>query len=113
MVVRSSSRPLLGWSETGGDMLETQLAQLFMQTGKDHHLAFIETDGEDPDWPQWYAEYLEHRLPELLESFELSRPLIAQALIEVDQFHRESSNGEWPQAYAQFFINRFGSPADD
>ena len=30
-------------------MLETQLAELFMQTGKDHHLAFIETDGEDPD----------------------------------------------------------------
>ena len=94
-------------------MLEAQLAELFMQTGKDHHLAFIETDGEDPDWPQWYAEYLEHRLPELLQSSELSRASIAQALIEADQHHRESGDAAWPQTYAQFFINRFGTPADN
>lgn len=97
----------------GVSMLETQLAELFMQTGKDHHLAFIETDGEDPDWSQWYAEYLEHELPKLLESSGLSRPSIAQALIEADQLHRESGDGEWPRAYAQFFINRFGTPAAD
>lgn len=94
-------------------MLETQLAELFMQTGKDHHLAFIETDGEDPDWPQWYAEYLEPRLTRLLGSSGLSRPSIAQALIEADQHHRESGDAEWPRVYAQFFINRFGTSADD
>lgn len=93
-------------------MLETQLAELFMQTGKDHHLAFIETDGEDPDWPQWYAEYLKPRLPKLLEASGLSRPSIAQALIEADQHHRESGHAEWPQTYAQFFIHRFGTSAD-
>ncbi|MBW2222755.1 MAG: hypothetical protein JRF54_00795 [Deltaproteobacteria bacterium] len=43
-----------------------QLAELFKKTGQAHHQAFIETDGEDPDWPIWYAGYLEDRLTPFL-----------------------------------------------
>ena len=38
--------------------LKKQIAELFQKTGSDHHQAFIETDGEDPEWPLWYAECL-------------------------------------------------------
>jgi len=93
-------------------MLESELAELFLQTGKDHHQAFIETDGEDPDWPQWYAEYLEGRLPKVLGATSLTRTSIEQALTEADGYHREQSDEtEWPTVYAQFFINRFGTSA--
>ena len=30
-----------------------------MAAGRAHHQAFIETDGEDPEWPLWYASYLQ------------------------------------------------------
>ena len=39
-----------------------QLAELFKQTGEAHHQAFLETDGEDPEWAIWYAGYLQDRL---------------------------------------------------
>ena len=33
------------------------IAKLLRETGHAHHEAFAATDGADPDWPIWYAEY--------------------------------------------------------
>ena len=33
-----------------------QIAELLALTGKTHHAAFIEVDGDDPEWPLWYAD---------------------------------------------------------
>ena len=38
--------------------LTGQLEGLFREVGEAHHQAYIETDGADPEWPLWYAEYL-------------------------------------------------------
>ena len=38
--------------------------ELLSQVGPAHHQAFAATDGEDPDWPTWYAAWLLDRLPE-------------------------------------------------
>lgn len=38
--------------------LERHLAKLFQEAGKAHHEAFATTDGVDPEWPIWYADYL-------------------------------------------------------
>jgi len=43
-----------------------RLAALFKETGDAHHEAFLETDGEDPEWPLWYAKYLQDRLTPFL-----------------------------------------------
>ena len=47
-------------------MMETdltgQLEGLFHEVGEAHHRAYIETDGADPEWPLWYADYLQERL---------------------------------------------------
>mgnify|MGYP001817584483 CR=1 FL=1 len=42
-----------------------QIAELLAQTGEAHHAAFYAEDGAAPDWPLWYAEYLQQRLPSL------------------------------------------------
>jgi hypothetical protein len=42
--------------------LNQQLQELFREVGKAHHQAFIETDGADPEWPLWYANFLQGRL---------------------------------------------------
>src|SRR5437867_6375182 len=46
-----------------------QLAALFREAGAAHHKAFAATDGEDPDWPSWYARYLAPRLQQALGGF--------------------------------------------
>jgi len=45
-----------------------QLEDLFRKTEAEHHKAFIKTDGEDPDWPLWYADYLKEKLGKLLDA---------------------------------------------
>ena len=34
------------------------IATLLHQTAEDHHVAFKETDGVDPDWSIWFAGHL-------------------------------------------------------
>jgi hypothetical protein len=48
--------------------LAGQLEWLFHEVGEAHHQAYIETDGADPEWPLWYADYLQERLGGLLEA---------------------------------------------
>src|SRR5215208_7014498 len=53
-------------SVEGEGMMETDLAGqlegLFHEVGEAPHQAYIETDGADPEWPLWYADYLRERL---------------------------------------------------
>lgn len=49
-----------------GNDLAKKLERLFRDTGQAHHQAFIETDGADPEWPLWYADYLKGRLDDVL-----------------------------------------------
>jgi hypothetical protein len=86
--------------------LSDQPSDLFRATAEDHHRAFLETDGLDPDWPLWYADACSsppapfkgrynqdrHRRP--------ARPGRAEAAIE---------GPGWRLAgfYASFFIDRY------
>src|SRR5215207_621925 len=47
------------------DDLARQLEGLFHEVGEAHHQAYIETDGADPEWPLWYADYLRGRGSEI------------------------------------------------
>jgi hypothetical protein len=61
-----------GVSREEGVMTEAdfgqQLEGLFREVGEAHHQAYIETDGADPEWPLWYADYLRDRLAPLLDA---------------------------------------------
>ena len=35
-----------------------KLSNLLNETAEAHHKAFAATEGEDPDWPLWYTDYL-------------------------------------------------------
>ncbi|HWH15806.1 MAG TPA: hypothetical protein VNT51_13770 [Miltoncostaeaceae bacterium] len=37
---------------------DARLAALLEETARAHHDAFAATDGEDPEWPAWYAQRL-------------------------------------------------------
>ena len=80
-------------------MSESDLAELLVATGRAHHEAFLATDGADPEWPIWYAEYLE---PILRESgYQGTRAELIAELVNTDRAHRaEGAEVPWPPFYA-------------
>lgn len=90
----------------------TQLAELFKETGQAHHQAFIETDGEDPDWPIWYANYLQDRLTPFLAA-PLTRSRLVFCFVATDDEHRATKpDAPWPEYYAERVLECLG-PAEE
>ena len=86
------------------------IADLLLQTGKAHHTAFFDVDGDDPDWPLWYAEYLLQRLPPLLDRA-LTVSELTHLMIESDRRYRaEEPDSPWHSYYAQFIVNQYLEP---
>ena len=85
---------------------ELQLADLFREAGKAHHLAFASTNGEDPGWPAWYAAYLGPRLQQLLGGTFDPAQLEAD-LKALDGEHRMTGGQvPWHEFYARMFHGR-------
>lgn len=91
---------------TTGDTT-ARIAQLLHEAAETHHVVYRITDGDDPDWASWYADWLLRlsELPELLGAAPVRSHLV-HALVELD---RESSGaGRWEDAYAVALLERFG-----
>lgn len=87
--------------------LVDEVAELFSETAHAHHQAFIETDGEDPEWPLWYAGYLYEGLSSLLK-IDMTKSELVYLLIWVDRAHsRAAPEIPWNQYYAIYFVKRF------
>ncbi|NNC76195.1 MAG: hypothetical protein HKN93_11890 [Acidimicrobiia bacterium] len=76
------------------------LAELLIATGKAHHEAFLSTDGADPEWPLWYADFLLGRITEHFEGSPTKSELV-YLLVAADRAHA-SSDEPWPGFYADF-----------
>ena len=82
------------------------LADLFRQTSAAHHEAFKATDGEDADWPLWYAEYWVEKLPIHL-GVKLAKTDIVYAIMRLDkEVKSEAPGAEWARYYAKSLLNR-------
>lgn len=44
------------------DITDAALADLFVEAGHRHHSAYAASDGVDPEWPIFYAAYVQTRL---------------------------------------------------
>jgi hypothetical protein len=87
------------------------LIDLFRETGPAHHRAYQASDGADPDWPLWYAEYMQARLNAVLGTA-LTRSELVYLLVLVEKEHMAGAAGAaWPEYYADFFMGRFGDMA--
>ncbi len=92
------------------------LAELFQETGRAHHEAFAATDGADPDWPIWYADYLKEPFAERFDMIFYKSQLI-YCLMDADFEHQaRSPDIIWPEFYANEILERFApseSPEED
>ena len=80
-----------------------RLAEIFRSAGRAHHEAFVETDGDDPEWPLWYAEHLRDSVNESLDrDFSVSE--MVYLLVSAERGASEVDAGDWPEYYADFFL---------
>lgn len=81
-----------------------QIVDLLLETRREHHRAYIETDGFDPEWPAWYAQHLHRRLNTLLKS-RFSEHEIAEQLGALNEAHREEApDVNWAEYYARALL---------
>lgn len=89
------------------DDIKAALIDLLRESGPAHHQAYIETDGDDPDWPIWYADFLRDRLNALLGAA-LTKAQFIDLLVELDALQRcEDPAGDWPAFYAEKMLTRY------
>lgn len=80
------------------------LAELLERASIRHHEAFAATNGDDPDWPLWYATYLEDGIAEILGGAP-ARSRIVQCLLNAKEEHLSSgSDRPWPEFYATYIL---------
>jgi hypothetical protein len=84
------------------------LAALLHQTAEDHHVAYKETDGVDPDWSIWYAGHLlENGVEQLLDAKLLMSDLIYLLVLADKQQMSEAPGAHWENYYADFFVSHY------
>ena len=89
------------------EAIRREVSDLLVKTGQAHHDAFRATDGEDPEWPIWYADYLQQPLSRLLAT-DFTRSQLVYCLMSAD-FERtaRAADAEWAPYYAAHFVERF------
>ncbi len=87
---------------------QDRIAELLRRAGTAHHQAFAHVNGEDPEWPEWYAGYLSGPLGAEL-GVELERGRLAQDLAAVEAERQERAPGEeWSSYYGNWLVRRYG-----
>jgi hypothetical protein len=88
---------------------ESRVASLIHEAAETHHVVYRISDGDDPDWASWYADWLLD-LSELSEILG-ARPVrshLVHALIELERLYASTNPDEpWEAWYAPRILQRF------
>ena len=80
-----------------------EIANVLHEAAETHHVVWRITDGDDPDWASWYADWLLD-LSELADVLG-TRPVrshLVHALVELDRnFEAERPSERWEDWYAE------------
>ena len=92
-------------------MNEDEIAAVLQEAAETHHAVYRITDGDDPDWASWYADWLLElsTLPELLGAKPVRSHLV-HALVELDREHAAANpSGRWEDWYAARLAERLAA----
>lgn len=84
-----------------------KIEELLSETSKEHHQAFLETNGLDPEWPMWYAGYLKEKLSTLLNIEITKSELIFLLITAENKKAKSTSKKSWQKYYADFISKKF------
>jgi hypothetical protein len=86
-----------------------QISELLHQAAETHHVVFAISDGTDPDWASWYADWLVSlsRLPDLL-GVRPVRSELTSLLVGLDKEYTATAPSEaWADFYAARLLEHF------
>jgi hypothetical protein len=83
-----------------------RISALLHEAGETHHVVYRITDGEDPDWASFYADWLiDHsELPDLLGGAPVRSHLVAELVSLENEF---GAGQGWEDSYAERLVDRF------
>lgn len=87
-----------------------RIAELLHEAAETHHVVYRITDGDDPDWASWYADWLLDlsELSELLGARPIRSHLV-HALVDLDrQYTVEEPDERWEDWYASRLVDTLG-----
>ena len=84
-----------------------QLEELFREASEAHHQAYIETDGADPEWPLWYADYLRGKLAPLLDATFTKSELVYMLILVANEQPLTAPGANWARYYAKKFLSLY------
>ena len=90
-----------------------QLSALLHQAAETHHQVFAITDGEDPDWATWYADWLVNLSPfsDLLGT-KPPRSQVTYLLVGLDKEYIQAGSSEaWEDFYSARLMQRLSASA--
>ena len=83
------------------------ITDLMREAGNAHSNAFQSTNGEDAEWPIWYADYLVKPMRGLFE-MDFTRSQLVYCLMDAEYERLAvSPDADWPRFYAEHFVERF------
>ena len=83
------------------DALLATVAAMLEATAHAHHEAYLATDGEDAEWPLWYAEHVHNALADVLDR-EFTQAELVWALVDAERARQSDGDDAtpWPKQYA-------------
>jgi hypothetical protein len=97
------------------DERTAQVADLLQEVSETHHTVYRISDGADPDWASWYADWLINlsELPDILGRPPVRSQLVS-LLVSLDNEYTDANpEPPWPQWYADRIVERFASGGSD
>jgi hypothetical protein len=88
------------------------VADLLHEAAETHHRVYRITDGEDPDWASWYADWLLRlsELPELLAGTPVRSELVYLLVLLDSEYVEQRPTEAWESYYARRLIRHFAEP---
>jgi hypothetical protein len=85
------------------------VADLLHEVAETHHRVYRITDGEDPDWASWYADWLIDlsELPALLGGAPVRSELVYLLVLLDKEFTDQQRAESWEQYYARRMTEHF------
>jgi len=90
---------------------DERISALLHEVAETHHTVFRITDGDDPDWASWYADWLLElsELPQLLGERPVRSHLV-HALVQLDRDYLAAGPDErWEDYYARGLAGRLNT----
>jgi hypothetical protein len=86
-----------------------KISALLHEAAETHHTVYRISDGDDPDWASWYADWLTKlsELPDLLNG-KVVRSELVYMLVRLDKEYAAASPDEkWEDYYARSLVEHF------